>query len=681
MEVTSLDSKARAVFGERVTNKAVAQREEFVRIPRYVVEYLVATHCTEQDPSGGLEEVKRIITDRYPAVRDAERIRHRLRQDGRYSLLDEVSVRVDMEQNIHFARIPTLDENNARISEYLVEKHQRLLQGGAWGRVDLEYDPTFLLNGRTYPLRITDFIPFQVGTPDVDDYCLRRAQFTTDEWIDLILASVGYDGAKFARRVKFLLPSRLVMLAENNVNLIELGPRQTGKTYLLRNTSPYSFIVSGAKATPASLFVNLQRQTVGIIGNRDVVAFDEIAATFFHDADTTISTFKDYMESGQFSRGNKTYRSACSILLGGNIDVQHDQPHEKYPHLFRVLPKPLKDVAFLDRLHGYIPGWEIPKLTPERFSQGYGFVSDYFSEILSALRHRPFQSYVEDKQRPLKNVTQRDRISVRRITAGLLKLIYPHSQFTAEEFLECLHLAIEYRQRVHNQLCVMRPGEFQEKIIGYEGIPQCPAPDLDPARRIAEADDRANTESIVGEITGLTAILSEDGEPIGGDILLIEVSSIAGAKGLRITGKHGPVLDHSVQSAYDHLVENIEEYGLPRKAISDRRISVHLTKISEEREGPSAGLAFVLGMISAISERPIRPKIAVTGEVTLHGRVIAVGATAQKLTAAHRRGRRIIIIPKENEPDLAYLPQVVKDELEVHLVDSVKDSVGLVLES
>lgn len=677
--MTPLDQKAYSLFGERVTNKGLAQREEFARVPRYVVEYLVATCCAEGDAAAGLEEVKRVLTEHYPAARDAERIRHRLRQDRRYSLLDEISVRVDMEQNLHFARIPSLDENNARIDGRLVEKHQRLLQGGAWGRVDVEYEPAFTLNGRSYPLKIVEFTPFQVGVPSLDDYCLRRAEFTTDEWIELVLASVGYNGAVLDRRVKLLLLSRLTTLVENNLNLIELGPRQTGKTYLLRNTSPYAFIVSGGKTTPASLFVNLTRQTVGIIGTRDVVVFDEIAATSFQDADTTISIFKDYMESGQFSRGNKSYRSICSMLLGGNIDVQHGQPHEKYPHLFWVLPRALQDVAFLDRIHGYIPGWELPKLTPEHFSTGYGFVSDYFSELLSVLRHRPFQSYVEERQRALQNVTQRDRVSIRRITAGMLKLLYPHAQFSDEEFLECLHLAIEYRQRVHNQLCTMKPGEFQEKVIGYEGMPALTAPDLDRARRIAEADDRANREPIIGEITGLTAILTEEGEPIGGDILLIEVSAIAGARGLRTTGMHGPVLDHSVKTAYDHLIQNIEEYGLPRRAINDRRISVHLRKISEERDGPSAGLGFVLAMISAISGRPVRPKIAVTGEVSLHGNVIGVGAIPQKLTAAHRHGRRMVIIPADSEPDLEYLSASVRAELEVHSVTCVREAVGLAL--
>jgi len=225
----------------------------------------------------------------------------------------------------------------------------------------------------------------------------------------------------------------------------------------------------------------------------------------------------------------------------------------------------------------------------------------------------------------------------------------------------------------------MRPGEFGEKVIGYEGMPTSPAPDLDPARRVAEADERANTEAVVGEITGLTAVLSDDGEPVGGAILLVEVSAISAPGGLRLTGRHGDVLRHSVQTAYDHLVDNIEAYGLPRKAIQERRISVHLRKISEERDGPSVGLAFLLGMISAISGRPVRPRLAVTGELTLRGHIIGVGAIPQKLVAAHRRGRRIIVIPRENEPDLAHLPPAVRSELEIQLMHNVQHAISIAL--
>jgi ATP-dependent Lon protease len=283
-----------------------------------------------------------------------------------------------------------------------------------------------------------------------------------------MLQSAGYDPGQFpSRRVKFLLLSRLVPLVEKNVNLLELGPRQTGKTFLLRNVSPRVFTISGGKATPANLFVNLSTGAIGILGNRKVVVFDEIAHTSFDSGDGTVSILKDFMESGHFSRGNKQFTSDASLFLAGNIDVEGEAPNHRYRHLFEPLPEALIDSAFQDRIHGFLPGWEVPKITPASISKGMGFVTDYFGEVLVKLREDSFTHLVHEMTFE-KGMTRRDSVAVERIASGMIKLIQPDGNLDAATFEEIVLFACEYRQRIHDQLVKLAPGEFKSKKIGLE---------------------------------------------------------------------------------------------------------------------------------------------------------------------------------------------------------------------
>lgn len=496
--LTELDRKAHDVLGDKVVIKSLAQTSSLQQLPRYVSEYLIAKYVKPETWREDLAKIQAKIKDLLPDLEHRELLKERLLAKGEVVLIDNVDVRVDLKGGQRWARVPSLNDNKVRVPPALVEQNVGLLLGGLWGTAKLKYAPEVNADA---PNELVAFTPFQVGPPDMDGFRSARSQFNTDQWAALVLQSAGYSAGAFPdRRTRLLLLARMVPLVERNVNLIELGPRQTGKTFLLRNLSPRVFTVSGGRTTPANLFVNLATRQVGILGSRKVVVFDEIAHTTFGE-DETISTLKDYMESGQFTRGSLSFAADAGLVFTGNLDVEGDQPHPRYGHLLEPLPKELIDSALQDRLHGYIPGWEVPKITPASIATGVGFVTDYFGEVLVRLRDDSFA----DRVRALPfhaGMTRRDQISVERVTSGLVKLLHPDGRMTDDDLLELATFASELRQRVHQQLIAIAPGEFKPRLIGPASVTEHGAADLRP-REIDPGKDRLNTEAVVGTVTGL----------------------------------------------------------------------------------------------------------------------------------------------------------------------------------
>ena len=372
-------------------------------------------------------------------------------------------MRLEAGRDHYWADVPALGENTVRVSQKVLHQYgDVLLTSGAWGTMVIEYDATYEIRSRKYPFYIKEFTPFQVTRLDLEDYFAKRRQFEDDEWLDLLVQSVGVNPEHFDRRTKWLMLLRLVPFVEPNYNLIELGAQQTGKTYTYRNTSSRSFVVSGGKATPAALFYHGSARRLGVVGTKHVVYFDESSKTHFDDADASISIFKDYMQTGVFTRHGQEFRASASIVLGGNIEVLLEQkrPASWYPHLFAVLPEELQDTAFLDRLHVYLPGWEIPVINPASFASGYGFMSDYLAEILAELCRRNFLTHVS-AQVSFRGMTQRNQDAVKKTAAGLLKLLHPHLT-VGEVPRSVMRAAVEMRKRVMDQLAILKPGEFGE---------------------------------------------------------------------------------------------------------------------------------------------------------------------------------------------------------------------------
>jgi ATP-dependent Lon protease len=646
--LTALDKKAHAILGDKVVIKSLASQAALQRLPRYVSEYLIAKYVKPESWKEDLAGIQTKIRDLLPEQESRELLKDKLLSRGEVTLIDNVEAKVDLRGGQRWARVPAINDQKVRVSQLLAEQNPGLFLGGLWGTAKLRYAPE---QNADAPNELASFTPFQVGPPDVTGYKAARKEFTTDEWMSLVLQSAGYSaGAIDDRRTRMLLLARMTPLVERNVNLIELGPRQTGKTFLLRNLSPRVFVVSGGKTTPANLFINLSTKQVGILGSRKVLVFDEIAHTSFGDEQETISTLKDYMESGNFSRGSMQFTSDAGLVFAGNLDVDNGQPHPKYQNLLEPLPAELIDSAFQDRMHGYLPGWEMPKISPASLATGVGFVTDYFGEVLVKLREESFADRVREVSLQA-GLTRRDQTAVERLTSGLIKLLYPDGNLTPDELLEVVTLASEFRQRVHNQLVAIAPGEFKPKVIGPQTLTAHAAADLQSRTGSDTSKDRLNTEAVIGATTGLAVLTSGDRE-VGGDTILIQVSAINGSPGIEVTGMHGATLKDSIKAVYTLIRSNAREFGVTEQRLKTQTVAVHLVKIAEAKDGPSAGLAFLVGMVSALANRPVKPGFAFTGEVAIHGEVGAVGGIPQKLSAAAKAGRRQVIIPAANAGDV-----------------------------
>jgi len=672
--LAELDKKAHTLLEDKVVVKSLASSAAFNRLPRYVSEYLIAKYVKPETWKADIANIQLKIAELLPDMDRRELLKDKLLSRGEVTLIDLVDVRIDLRGGQRLARLPALGDIKVRVGASLTEENPGLLLGGLWGTAKVKYAPEMDADA---PNELVTFTPFQVGPPDLAAYRASRAQFTTEEWAGLMLQSAGYAANAFPDfRTKMLLFARMVPLVERNINIIELGPRQTGKTFLLRNLSPRVFTISGGRTTPANLFVNLSTKQVGILGTRKVVVFDEIAHTTFGDGDETISTLKDYMESGQFSRGSIGFASDAGLVFAGNIDVEGTQPHPKYDHLFEPLPDTLIDSAFHDRMHGYIPGWEVPKITPASVATGVGFVIDYFGEVLVKLRDDSFVDAV--RAVPMHaGLTRRDQTAVERLSSGLLKILHPDGKWTEAELLAIVTFASELRQRVHQQLCVLAPGEFKPRLIAPASVTSHTAQDL-LAKAVTPNNDRLNTEAVVGAVTGLGVTYRGERE-IGGDTILIQVSALNGSSGVEVTGLHGATLKDSVRAVYNLIRANFREFNIPEQRLKTQLVAVHLVKIAEPKDGPSAGLAFLIGMVSALSNRAIKPGFAFSGEVALHGEVGAVGGLTHKIAAAVKAGRRTVLIPAANAEVLNALSAELKAAVEVKFVATAKEAIALAL--
>jgi len=666
------------VFVDHNTSAALRAARD---LPRYLVDFLVGQY--------GLEGAERKVSQHLATNRTRQLLRSRLLQRRTLELLDFVDVRIDLNRGEAVARLMAFQVDGVYVDQDLLQDHPDLLQGGLWGKVCLLYVGGSEGESSRLRMVMVHFEPYQ-ALVDLRSFAAARRQFSTAEWVELLLRSAGYNPETLfahgdGRRLRWLYLARLLPLVERNVNMIELGPKNTGKTFLLRNLSAQAFTMAGGYASPANLFYNLATRRGGLIASREVLVFDEVAYTRFTDDSGTIALLKDFMESGQFSRGHAAQSADTSLVFLGNLQVDQQLPSAQYAHLFEPLPVELQDAALVDRIHGFIPGWELPKLKPADLVPGFSLSTDYFGEILLALRHLRYEEHWQSLVSTyphLKGMTRRDATAVDRLGRAFFKLVFPDGQFTEPEAVELLSIVGELRQRVEHQLEIMDPGEFFPHPIGFEsgdeeGREQ--AKPMDFLRRMAydDLDRRVNESPDVGEVTALT-VLTANGREYGGAVQMIQVSVIDGGSGqIRLTGQHGRDMSHSLRTGHDLLLRHATEIGYGLERIRTVDLAVHLVSISQYREGASAGLAFVLAMVSALLDKPVRAALAVTGEVSLHGDITAVGGISHKLTAAGQHGRRIVLIPEGNRADMQSAPKWVGERLEVVAVRDIRQALQI----
>ncbi|MHB2016203.1 MAG: BREX system Lon protease-like protein BrxL [Candidatus Xenobia bacterium] len=666
----NLRDRIEHVFGTLVVDKRDALKSGFELMPRFVTEFLLA-QARAKNASLSIDDVRnRIARNSVDSDRKNSFI-HELMMRGENSLIALLDVEADLSNREHVGRIAQLDGNPILVPPAIVERYKELLYGGLWGSAKL------VLNANSQRVRLADFTPYQLTQPDLERFRAARDEFTLEEWVNLLITSAGYNPDAFDTfRRKLLALVRLTPLTQPNLNLVELGPRGTGKTYLMRNLSARVYVLSGARATPASLLYDLNQKRVGIIGTKKVVVFDEVTHTSFPDR-SLVAALKDFMESGTIARGGRSLVADCSLMFTGNLelDAEGRLPSRQYAHLFDGFPTALRDTAIVDRIHGFIPGWEMPKIADAVIANGIGLLSDYFGEVLGELRgdHR-FLDYLQHHIR-LINATVRDQTAILRIAAGLLRMLYPNGRIGPEGLQHVLPLAVELRQRVHCQLERMAPGEFKPKTLQVEGYPVNTPPDLATVDDVEEQDVLANEMLQVGKITILLI-----GGRGGGGVGFVECVHNQGHGGLPlVTGIAGPALHHSVNAAYQALLHAAPQFDVAASRLRTGRFGVHLVNIAEPKEGPSAGLAIALAMLSAVTGRPVRKGVAVTGELSVHGNVTAIGGLAEKLSAAIRHGRQLVLIPAENAAELGRLREL-SNSIEVRSIRTLEEAVEIVLE-
>lgn len=465
-----IKSKLRQNFDGRIVRKDLTKKiKEGANVPVYVLEFLLGQYCSSDEDEvieAGVQNVKRILADNFVRPDEAQKILSVLRQRGSYTVIDKITVSLNIKNDSYEAEFSNLGLKAIPVSEEYPTKYDRLLCGGIWCIVQLDYEYIEEDKKNGTPISIRKLTPIQMPHVDIEELKKGRKAFTKEEWMDVLLRSMGMEPEILNTREKWLLIARMLPLVENNFNMCELGPRSTGKSHLYKEISPNSILVSGGQTTVANLFYNMSRKTVGLVGLWDCVAFDEVAGINFKDKDG-IQIMKDYMASGSFARGKEEKAASASMVFVGNINQSVDVML-KTSSLFDPFPPEMgTDTAFLDRMHCYIPGWEIPKFRPEHFTDDYGFITDYLAEFIRELRKEQFGDALDRYFRLGKNLNQRDTIAVRKMVGGFVKLLYPDGEFTKEQLEEVLKLSLEMRRRVKEQLKKLGGMEFYDVNFSY----------------------------------------------------------------------------------------------------------------------------------------------------------------------------------------------------------------------
>jgi len=465
-----LDEKMFEQFGEVVVDKRFSRLEPAGRLPRYLSEYLVTKFCGENPNETDITHLVEFINIRCPQPRDRDKVLHEMMTKGDYNLIDEFKAVTDLRKNTHWVRIPSLGVK-ASILESVLNRYDSLLTSGMWGLGTLKYMPPSSDKHNSTNVLLSEFTPFEVSYVDLSGFTQRRRKFALDEWVDLLIRTIGLNPNAYDEDQKILLLSRLVPLVENNCNLMELGPKATGKTYFFRNISFHTRVISGGMVSPATLFYNIARDTLGEICMRNVIAFDEIRNIQFFGANRLFGKMKDYMTDGFFERGPKKASSTCSLVFLGNIEIDGELPVGDFS---KALPQFMRDPSFIDRLDGLIPGWKLPKIKQSNvhLANGTGLAIHYFAQILHELRKKHFRNQLEKRVNLEGTMTIRDERGVKKIASGMLKILAPDGKFTNEELRLALDTGIAYRQCIREWLHRLAPGEFASTPLEYHMLPR-----------------------------------------------------------------------------------------------------------------------------------------------------------------------------------------------------------------
>lgn len=686
----AIKEKLRQNFDGKIVRKDLTKKiKEGANVPVYVLEFLLGQYCSSDDEAiieKGVQNVKRILADNFVRPDEAQKILSQLRKKGSHTVIDMITVNLDIKKNCFFASFSNLGLDKVPIADEYPEKYDRLLCGGIWCIVQLDYevegDNNFGLvdlGGEPLqssqkkqkdltPISIRKLTPIQMPHIDIDELKRGRKAFTKDEWLDILLRSIGMEPDEFTEREKWLLLTRMIPLVENNFNLCELGPRSTGKSHLYKEISPNSILISGGQTTVANLFYNMGRKSVGLVGLWDCVAFDEVAGIKFKDKDG-IQIMKDYMASGSFARGKEEKVASASMVFVGNINQSVDILL-KTSSLFDPFPPEMgTDTAFLDRIHCYLPGWEIPKFRPEHFTNDYGFISDYLAEFIRELRKEQYGDALDHYFRLGKNLNQRDTIAVRRMVDGYLKLMYPDGVFDKSELEEVLQISLEMRRRVKEQLKKLGGMEFYDVNFSYIDLEDMSehyvsVPEQGGGKLIP--DGMCNPGQVYTVSRGKSGMIG---------VFRLESQMLPGSGKFERTGL-GSDRDckESTNTAFNFLKANGKRIS---GGISTASKDYIINYQDLQGIGMTGKLALptLIALCSIALGRPTVSTLAVLGEISISGTILKVDELANSLQVCLDSGAKKVLLPITSAADLGTVPPELVGSFNLIFYSSAEDAV------
>ena len=690
-----IKGKLRQYFDGKIVRKDLTKKiKEGANVPVYVLEFLLGQYCSSDDEEvieKGVKNIKKILADNFVRPDEAQKILSALRAKGNYTIIDKVTVSLNIRKDQHEAEFSNLGLSGIPIEDSYPEKYDRLLCGGIWCIIQLEYVSESkleedMLSGivdidgnpvqsrkkklkeTVSPIKIIKLTPIQMPHVDIEEFKSARRQFSKDEWMDIMLRSIGMEPDTLTCREKWLLLTRMIPLVENNFNLCELGPRSTGKSHLFKEISPNSILVSGGQTTVANLFYNMGRKTVGLVGLWDCVAFDEVAGIHFKDKDG-IQIMKDYMASGSFARGKEEKAASASMVFVGNINQSVDVLL-KTSSLFDPFPPEMgTDTAFLDRMHCYVPGWEIPKFRPEHFTDEYGFITDYLAEFIRELRKEQYGDALDQYFRLGKNLNQRDTIAVRKMVGGLVKLIYPDGAYTKQELEEILQLALEMRRRVKEQLKKLGGMEFYDVNFSYIDLEDLSehyvsVPEQGGGNLIPEG--LCNPGQVYTVSRGKSGMIG---------VFRLESQMLPGSGKFERTGL-GSNRDakEASNTAFSYLKANGNRIS---GSISTTAKDYVINYQDLQGIGMTGKLALptLIALCSIALNKPVLSSTAIMGEISISGTMIKVDELANALQVCLDSGAKKVLIPSTSFADFATVPADLMSAFQLIPYASAEDAV------
>lgn len=645
-----LDQLLNEHFAGRVVRKDLTKLiKEGANVPVYVLEYLLGMYCASDDPEiieQGLRNVKTVLAENYVRPDEAEKVKSLVRERGSYKVIDRVTVKLNERKDKYEASFSNLGIKDAEISAGIVKEYEKLLVGGIWVIATLSY---YFEEGQTSsPFGVSLLKPIQMPNMNMDELFSGRAALSTDQWRESLIRSIGMEPASLKEDVQWHLLARMVPFVENNYNVCELGPRSTGKSHIYKECSPNSILVSGGQTTVANLFYNMSSRRIGLVGLWDVVAFDEVAGISFKDKDG-VQIMKDYMASGSFARGREQMEASASMVFVGNIN-QSVESLVKTSHLLAPFPEAMIDSAFFDRFHAYIPGWEIPKMRPEFFTNRYGLIVDYLAEFFREMRKRSFADAIEKYFKLGNNLNQRDVIAVRKTVSGLMKLLYPHGQFNKEDVRQCLEYALQVRRRVKEQLKKIGGMEFYDVHFSYI--------DNDTLEEHFVSVKEQGGGGLIPEGPAkpgflYTIGLSNKGMP---GLYRLELQVTKGSGKLATSGLwNSSSAKEQVKIAFDYFKANASRISGGSKVLEH---DFHLHVVELQNTGPLSHLALpsLVAFASGLLGRSVQSQMVVLGDMSLGGSVTPVESIAECLQVAFDAGAKKVALPMSSAADIPTIP-------------------------